>query len=183
MLRFTFDMDMSRVSLAETDILYDLLFSGFNSIFFIEMSEKRGICYDIPGYIEKYTNIGSLTFSFEVRPALLYESVETVVSILSSFKAALLEDSQLMKAGYVTNSGMLYDSAGELNFAFAYDNRVMNAGYSDISERAAAYSAITPERIREIANMLFRPENLTLAIKGNRKKIDVEKLEEIVKKL
>lgn len=183
MLRFTFDMDMSRISLPESDILYDVLFSGYNSLFFIEMSEKRGICYDIPGYIEKYTNIGALTFSFEVRPSIIYESVETVVSILSSFKTTLLSEDQLMKAGYVTNSGMLYDSAGELNFAFAYDNHVMGASYGDISDRSAAYSAITPERVREVANMIFRPENLTLAIKGNKKKIDTEKLEKIIEKL
>lgn len=183
MLRFTFDMDMTRISLPETDILYDVLFSGYNSLFFIEMSEKRGICYDIPGYIEKYSNIGTLTFSFEVRPGLIYEAVETVVSIITDFKSRLLLEDELMKAGYVTNAGMLYDSAGELNFAFGYDNHIMNADYKDISDRAAAYSAITPERIREIARTVFRPENLTLAIKGNKKKMDTEKIEEILKKL
>ena len=174
---------MTRISLPETDILYDVLFSGYNSLFFIEMSEKRGICYDIPGYIEKYSNIGTLTFSFEVRPGLIYEAVETVVSIITDFKSRLLLEDELMKAGYVTNAGMLYDSAGELNFAFGYDNHIMNADYKDISDRAAAYSAITPERIREIARTVFRPENLTLAIKGNKKKMDTEKIEEISKKL
>ena len=183
MLRFTFDMDMTRISLPETDILYDVLFSGYNSLFFIEMSEKRGICYDIPGYIEKYSNIGTLTFSFEVRPGLIYEAVETVISIISDFKSRLLREDELMKAGYVTNSGMLYDSAGELNFAFGYDNHIMNATYKDISDRAEAYAEITPERIREIANMIFRPENLTLAIKGNKKKIDTLILENIIKRL
>ena len=183
MLRFTFDMDMTRISLPETDILYDVLFSGYNSLFFIEMSEKRGICYDIPGYIEKYSNIGTLTFSFEVRPALVYEAVETVVSIISDFKSRLLREEELMKAGYVKNSGMLYDSAGELNFAFGYDNHIMKAAYSDISDRASAYAKITPERIREIAETVFRPENLTLAIKGNKKKIDIEALENIIKRL
>lgn len=183
MLRFTFDMDMSRITLPETDILYDVLFSGYNSLFFIEMSEKRGICYDIPGYIEKYSNIGTLTFSFEVRPGLIYEAVETVVSIISSFKSRLLSENELMKAGYVTNSMMLYDSAGELNFAFGYDNHIMNAAYRDVSDRAAAYAAITPERIKEIAETVFRPENLTLAIKGNKKKIDTEALENIIKRL
>lgn len=183
MLRFTFDMDMTRISLAESDILYDVLFSGYNSLFFIEMSEKRGLCYDIPGSIERYSNIGTLTFSFEVRPAMLYDAVETVISLLSSFKGRLLDEGQMMKAGYVTNSPMLYDSAGESNFAFAYDNHIMSAGYRSVDERAESYSAVTPERIREIADMLFRPENLTLAIKGNKKKIDLQMLEEIIEKL
>ena len=183
MLRFTFDMDMTRLSLAETDLLYDMLFSGNNSLFFIEMSEKRGLCYDISGFIERYINIGELTISFEVRPGMLYEAAETVVSLLGDFKARLVHEGDMMKASYVTNSPLLYDIPGELNFAFAYDNHIMNENYKTISDRASKYDSVTPERIREIANMIFRPENLTLAIKGNKKKIDTEKLQNIIKNL
>ncbi len=183
MLRFSFDMDMTEISLAESDILYDMLFSGYNSLFFTEMSEKRGLCYDIPGSLERYSNIGTLTFSFELRPALIYDGVETVVSLLRGFKTSLADESKMMKAGYVTNSGMLGDSASETNFAFAYDNHIMSAGYKTIDERSALYAAVTPERIREIARLVFTPDNLTLAIKGNKKKIDTQRLENIIEKL
>ena len=59
----------------------------------------------------------------------------------------------------------------------------MNAGYTTVDERADSYMAVTPERIRELANEIFQPKNLTLTIKGNKKKIDALKLEEIIKKL
>ena len=183
MLRFTFDMDMTKITLAESDLIYDMLFGGNNSLFFIEMSEKRGICYDISGFVERYLNIGELTISFEVRPSQIYEATETVVAILSGLKTRLFSDGELMKAGYVTNSGLLYDSPSELNFAFAYDCHIMNEKYSSISDRSKAYASVTPERIREIAGELFRPENLTLAIKGNKKKIDLSRLENIIKTL
>ncbi len=183
MLRFTFDMDMMKITLAESDLIYDMLFGGNNSLFFIEMSEKRGICYDISGFVERYLNIGELTISFEVRPSQIYEATETVVAILSGLKTRLFSDGELMKAGYVTNSGLLYDSPSELNFAFAYDCHIMNEKYSSISDRSGSYASVTPERIREIAVELFRPENLTLAIKGNKKKIDSSRLENIIKTL
>ena len=183
MLRFTFDMDMSKISLAESDLLYDMLFSGNNSLFFIEMSEKRGLCYDIAGYIERYLNIGTITISFEVRGGLVYEAAETVVGLLHDFKSRLAGEDEMMKSGYVTNCGLLYDSPSELNFAFAYDNRIMNEQYKNIADRSARYAAVTPERINEISNDVFRPENLTLSMKGSKKKIDVSKLEEIIKKL
>ena len=183
MLRFCFDVDMSKVSLPENDILYDMLFSGYNSLFFLEMSERRGLFYDISGYSEKYKNIGELSFSFEVRSGLIYEAVETAISLLSGFKSTTPDENAMMKASYVTNSPLLYDSASELNFAFAYDNHIMNEGYRSVEDRAKRYSDITPERIREVASLIFRPENLTLAIKGNKKKIDVKRLEEIIKKL
>ena len=183
MLRFSFDIDMTKVSLAETDIIYDMLFSGYNSLFFIEMSERRGLCYDISGYIEKYSNIGELSFSFEVRGGLVYDAVERVISLLSGFKSNIPDEQSMMKASYVTNAPLLYDNPSDLNFTFAYDNHVMNAGYESIEDRARRYANITPERIREIAELIFRPENLTLAMKGNKKKIDTLRLEEIIKKL
>ena len=88
-----------------------------------------------------------------------------------------------MKAGYVDNAYLLYDDSRELNFTFAYDNHIMNLGYENIEARRDAYTSVTPKRVREVARELFRPENLTLTLKGNKKKIDINKLEEIIKTL
>ena len=183
MLRFSFDVDMSRVSVAETDLLYDMLLCGYNSRFFIEMSERRGLFYDINGSCERYKNIGSLVFSYEVRGGSVYDAVETTVELLREYKQTPPTEEEMMKAGYVTNAGLLYDNPRELNFTFAYDNHIMDEGYRDIYERAARYERVTPERLREVAEILFTKENLTLAIKGNKKKIDTERLEEILRKL
>ena len=176
MVRFTFDMDMSRLTVPETDLIYDILLSGYNSRFFIEMSERRGLFYDISGATERYKNIGTFTFSFEVRPDAVYEAIETTLSVLSELKSSVLENDECMKAGYVDNAMMLYDDTRELNFTFAYDNHVMDNGYASLAERAERYRAVTPERIRNAAREIFRKENLTLTIKGNKKKIDTEKI-------
>ncbi len=183
MLRFSFDLDMSKMSVAESDLLYDMLLGGYDSHFFIEMSEKRALFYDITGSSERYNNIGSLVFSFEVRGGSVYEAAETAIFLLRQYKKSAPNPENMMKAGYVTNAYLLYDEPRELNFTFAYDNHVMSAGYKSIEERAERYRAVTPERIREIAEIIFQPKNLTLAIKGNKKKIDTAKLEEIIRKL
>lgn len=181
MVRFTFDMDMSKISYAESDILYDTLLGGYNSRFFIEMSEKEGLFYDLCGSCDRYKNIGTLSFYYEVKPSQIYTAIERTLDILRSFVTSPLTDEECMKAGYVDNAYMLYDDARELNFTFAYDNHILDAGYGSIDERIAAYSAVTPERIAEIADMLFRPENLILTLKGRRKKIDKEKIESLIR--
>ncbi len=183
MLRFTFDMDMSKMTMAESDILYDMLLGGYNSRFFIEMSEKRGLFYDISGASERYKNIGTFAFSFEVRGGSVYDAVSTALSLLREYKETLPKEEAMMKAGYVDNVYLLYDEPRELNFTFAYDNHIMNSGYRSIEERAARYRSITPQRIKEVANIIFRPENLTLTVKGNKKKISAERLEKIIKEL
>ena len=122
-------------------------------------------------------------FFFEVKGGSIYDATRTVIELLREIKSTPPNPDEMMKAGFVTNAYMLYDSPRDLNFTFAYDNHILSSSYSSIEERSAKYAAITPERLREVASLIFRPENLTLAIKGNKKKIDALKLEEIIKKL
>lgn len=182
-VRFTFDMDMSRVSCPEADLLYDLLLSGYASPFFIEMSEERGLFYDISGATERYKNIGTLHFTYEVKEKKLYDAVALSVEILNSIKKSPLPEEKCMKAGYVDNAYLLFDDAREFNFTLAYDNHIMDLGYRSLDERIEAYKKITPERLRAVACEIFTPENLTLTLKGNKKKIDVKRLAEIIRGL
>lgn len=182
-MRFTFDVDMTACTVAESDLLYDLLLTGYNSRLFIEMSENRGIFYDISGAIERYRNIGSLYFYFELKEKDIYDAAELVVEILNSLKDESRVDSECMKAAYVDNADMLYDDARELNFTFAYDNHIMSQGYSSVEDRRARYSDITSSRISSLADSIFRRKKLTLTMKGNKKKIDTEKLNSIIGRL
>ncbi len=180
MVRFTFDLDMSRVSVPETDLIYDMLLSGYASRFFIEMSEERGLFYDLVGAVERYKNIGELYFSYEVRGKDLEKAVALTVDILKNFKKTLHAPDRLMKSGYVDNAYMLYDDARELNFTFAYDNHIMDLGYCDLDLRRAAYDGVSGEDIKRAAEEIFTARNLTLTVKGNKKSINTETLEGII---
>ena len=183
MVRFTFDLDMKRVSVPETDLIYDMLLSGYNSRFFIEMSELRGLFYDISGALERYSNAGELYFAYEVKNKDLLSAVQITVDILNDFKKKTHPSDELMKSGYVDNAYMLYDDAREFNFTMAYDNHIMNLGYSSLEERIAAYEKVTAEDVRRAACEIFRPQNLTLTVKGNKKNIDTASLEKIISAL
>lgn len=183
MMRFHFDMDMTRVSEPEADLLYDLLLSGYSSRFFIEMSENRGLFYDITGSLETYRNIGCFYFSFELKAADVPEATRLAVEILRDVKTRLLDPAQIPRAPYVDNAGLLYDNPGELNFTFSYDRHILNLPYRSLEDRRAAYAAVTPQRLREVAREVFRAKNCVLTLKGDRKKIDTELLHNILLKL
>ncbi len=179
-VRFTFDIDMTRTSTPETDLIYDMLFSGYNSKFFMEMSEKRGLLYDLSGTVERYTNIGELCFSYDVRAKELESSVRLAVDILKEFKKTRHATEDMMKCAYVDNAELLYDDMRELNFTFAYDNHIMQLGYPSLEARVAAYAAVRGEDIMRAAGEIFKRENLTLAIKGDKKKINTREIEKIL---
>ncbi len=183
LVRFTFDMDMSKITVAESDLLYDTLLGGYNSRFFIELSEQRGIFYDLSGASERYRNIGTLSFYFEVRSGAVTEAVGLTLALLRSICSEPLSEAECMKAGYVDNAYMLYDDPRELNFTFAYDNHILDAGYRSLDERIDCYKRVTPERLSDVARLVFKKENLTLTLKGNKKRIDTEALGALLEQL
>ncbi len=182
-VRFTFDLDMTKVSLPVLDILYDTMLGGYNSPFFIELSEKRGLFYDLSGATERYKNVGTLSFSYELRESKLEEALSETVELLRSLKECELPEDSCMKAGYVDNAYLLADDIRELNFTLAYDNHVMDAGYTGIDDRLSVYRAVTPRDIMLASREIFTPDNLTLTLKGNKNKIDIASLEKIVRSL
>ena len=182
-VRFTFDIDMKKHSVPVTDLLYDLLLTGYNSRLFMEMSETRGLFYDISGTLERYRNIGELYFSYELRGKDIAEAVALTVDILNSIKREAPGEEEMMRAGYVDNAGMLLDDSRELNFTMAYDAHVMGLGYRSLEDRMEAYASVTPDDIKRAACEIFTPENLILTIKGNKKKINAEELNSLIRGL
>ena len=147
------------------------------------MSEERGLFYDISGATERYRNIGIIHFSYELKEKNLYDAAALTVKLLGEFKDRLLPPDECMKAGYVDNAYLLFDDAREFNFTFAYDNHLMKLGYATLEDRREAYRRVTPQEIRTAAREIFKPENLTLTLKGNKKKIDTGRLEAIIRSL
>ncbi len=179
-IRYSFDVDMSSVSSAELDVLYDAVLGGYSSDFFIELSEKRGLFYDLGGTVERYRNVGVFSFSYELKESKLYEAAKMTGELLRGYTSGPLDADRCMRAGYVDNAYMLLDDPRELSFTFAYDNHILGLGYSGIEQRRAAYERITPDRLREVAATVFRTENMSVTLKGNKKRIDLEKLENII---
>lgn len=182
MVRFTFDLDMKAIGVPVTDVLYDMLLTGYSSRMFMEMSEKRGLFYDVTGAMERFLNIGTFYFTFEVKERDVYEAIELVCDILNSFKSDITEQ-DCIRAGYVDNAMMLYDDQREMNFTYAYDNHIMGLGYATVEQRRSAYSSVSAENVMNAADKIFRRENLTLTMKANKKRINKDRILEILRRL
>lgn len=182
-VRFSFDVDVEKYKNAELDLLYDILFSGDSCVVYQELSEKSGLIYSFDARFEQYRNIGNLHFSYEVRHNNLLESVRIIMEKLHDLKSGMEERLPYALPPYVDNAYIMYDDVDDFNWCFAYENHILECGYSNIEDRKAAYQNVTVPRLNQVANEILRKENLTVTLKGQKKKVDVTMLEELIKNL
>lgn len=177
-VRFSFDADVRRYSEPERMLLYDILFAGDSCKVYQELSEKTGYIYDFDACFERYRNLGALSFFYEVQPAHLYDSIDAVVALLRALKRGLTDELELVRARYVDNALLLLDNAEELNWTMAFERHILDEPYPDLAGRRAAFAAVDRARIERMARELFAPQNLVLAVKGDKRRLDVDRLRE-----
>lgn len=182
-IRFSFDVDVSRYENAELDLLYDILFSGDSCLVYQELSEKNGLIYSFDARFEQYKNIGNLHFSYEVRHNNLLESVEILIEKLKNLKNEMDERLPYVIAPYVDNAYIMYDDVDDFNWCFAYENHILDCGYRSIEDRKAAYKKVTPNRLKQVAQEILCGKHLVVTLKGQKKKVDIPALEELIKKM
>ena len=79
---------------------------------------------------------------------------------------------------------MELDKPDDLNWSMAYYNHILKTDSIDYSDEFyGRFNNITKEQIIQAAKEIFQVKNMTVAIKGNKKKINVKHLEDILKNL
>ena len=179
-VQFSYDFVRTKYTYAELNVLYDILFSGENSLIHQELSEKRGMIYSYTSVMEKYSNIGRLYFTYEVKAKDLYDSIRIVKEAIENLSDSLEERLEMVLPEYTDNAFMIYDDNEDFNWNRAYENHIMEEKTKSIEETTCGFSEITAGGIKKMAEEIFRQENLVLSIKGNKKKIDQERICECI---
>lgn len=182
-VRFSFDFDAKKYSNAEIMLLYDILFYGECGKIYRELSDRRGLIYSFDPCLERYANGGVLHLKYEVRPSNLLSSVKIVCDILQELKRGLTDELDYVRPLYLDNGNLLLDNAEEFNWNRAYEVHILGCPYHTHEDRARAFAAVSPQRISQIAAEIFRPQNLTLAVKGKKRNVDGDALLKITDQL
>ena len=181
LVRFSFDFATDRYSMAELNLLYDALFRGESCGFFQALSDESGMVYSYDARMEKYRNIGSLYFSYEVQANRLMESLEKTLEVLTWAREGRMDLNCLLPF-YTDNAGMLLDDPEELNWSLAYEHHIMETPFTTLEESAEGYRKVTARRLGEVAGEIFRPSNLILAVKCSKKRFSSEPMRALLQK-
>ena len=181
-VKMGFDVDCSKYSNAVLDLLYEILFKGNKALIHNYLSEENPLIYSYDSTLEQYDNIGNLNFKFEIDKNKIDEAITAIVKLLNDIKSGCFNFEASLKA-ILYYTEMEFDRPDDLNWSMAYYNHILNTQPIDYSDELYGRFKITKEQVIDAAKEIFQVKNMTVAIKGNKKKINVKHLEDILKTL
>ena len=181
-IQIGFDVDCSKYPGGVYDLLYALLFNGDKALVYNYLSEDNPIIYSYDSTFEKYDNVGNINFSFEVDRNKIEDVFKTVVELLNAAKDGQFNFEANLNYE-MFNWELDLDNPDNLNWNMAYYNHILKTQPIDYSDEFYGRFRVTKEQIIDAAKYIFRRCNMTVAVKGDRKKINAEAIEKILESL
>ena len=166
-----FDIDNAKCPVGIRDLLHVTLFTGDNALFFRRLSEDMPLLYSYDAVMEQYRNISNMQVSFEIAPDDLVKVLREIRCLLEDLRNGRFSfDLNLQKQ--LTQWQIQQDYVCDYNWAIAYDNYLLGAEpVSEDSPLLGRYADVTGEEMVRCAREIFRKSNMTLAVRGPKRKI------------
>lgn len=159
-----------------------MLFNGDKALVYNYLSEDNPIIYSYDSTFEQYDNVGNINFSFEVDRNKIEDVFKTVVELLNAAKDGRFNFEANLNYE-MFNWELDLDNPDNLNWNMAYYNHILKTQSIDYSDEFYGRFRVTKEQIIDAAKNIFRRCNMTVAVKGDRKKINAEAIEKILESL
>ncbi len=155
--------DPDRFNLA---LLNVVLGDGMSSRLFLSLREEMGLAYDVNSTIHHFRDCGSLIVYCGVEPKKSRETLKCVLHELHNMYAAPPEQ-ELHKAKEYTKGRLLLrmeDSRAVSGWLASQE--MLQGSVSTPDEVVDIIDAVTPDGVARVAQRLFQPEELRLAVVG-----------------
>ncbi len=180
---FSFDENPGKFTGGVNALIYQILFSGDKALLYRFLSEDTGLVYSYNSTHEQYDNVGCYQFNYDIMPHKLEDSVSCVVDTLCALKRGNFHFEANLSYEISTWLTLL-DNPPELNWSLAYNNHILKTDPIIYSEKGLGkLSSVTKETVMVAAREIFRTDNLTIVIEGNKRKINTERIAQILGRL
>lgn len=162
-------------------ILTNLMGQMMSSRLFIEVREKRGLCYYVNADMADFRDTGFWAVSAGVDNNRIEEALEVILKEVEKLKNEPVGGEELKRAKENLKGHLYLNLEDSLSVAsYLAEQELFWDKIQDPDEIAAEYDKVTVEDIQELAKELFIAKNLNLALVGPFK--EKEKFEEILNK-
>lgn len=142
------------------DLISDLLSNGNSSRLYLALVKEQNLFSEVNAYISGDTDEGLFHVKGKPNEGVSMDFAnDAIIQELSKLTLELVTDYELEKVKNKFESGKKFSGINYLSKAtnLAYFELLSKA--EDINEEVEKYRAVTPEDLKRVATMLFRPEN------------------------
>ena len=151
-------------------VLSTLLGGGMSSRLFLAVRERRGLAYSVHTGTDAYHDAGYLATQCGVEHTNLDETIRVILDEYKRIATEPVAEKELNKAKEYIKGGMAMhlESSDEVA-EYLINQEVLRGEIVLPEEQMARIDAVTSEDILRVAQMIFHPERLNLAIIGPHK--------------
>lgn len=165
------------------EMLLRILDDGMSTRLYERICDRLGLCYDVSGSFEPYEDDGVVDIAAGARHSRTPQVAREVFTLLHELCAEGPTDEEMDKARdrHLWSVEAMLDDPDE---TAAFHGLAALAGIARCPmTRHEQLCAVTREAVRDAAQLLFRPERLSVTAVGLLKESDVTKLERSIKAL
>ncbi len=156
------DRDRTAVSL-----LSHILGGGMASRLFMELRERRGLCYQVGSFHTPYADTGALQISAGCAPAQARELVSRAMAECLKLRSTLVPDEELERAKRQAKVALVFGQESASSRMFSLAHQALHwGGPLSLDAQLAEIEAVTPEDLQRVAEAVLKPEALGLAALG-----------------
>jgi predicted Zn-dependent peptidase len=149
------------------DLISVILGEGMSSRLFLELREKRALCYDVHSYASHYLDTGSFAVYAGVDPKKAVESSQALLDELAKIRDDSVTDEELYKAKELSKGRLLLRMEDTRSVSgWLGGQEMLNGHIKTADEVVALVEAVTPADRRRVAKKILDPKQMTMAIVG-----------------
>lgn len=149
-----------------SDLLLFILGGGMSSRLWTEVREKRGLAYVINAGSLSWSDCGYYEVYAGVSPDKAYEAIDLVKKELTSIKKDIsIQELEMAKSHIIGVNTLSEENLMTLNFNNVKDE-LSAGGAISLKERTKNYEKVTVDDLKRVAENLFKPEKMKLAVIG-----------------
>jgi len=159
-----------------------ILGGNMSSRLFISVRERNGIAYYVHTSFDATTDAGYLVTQAGIKNNSLEKAVELILKEYKDLKKKSISSQELQKAkDYLRGKMALSLDATDALASFCTTQEVMGQKILTPEQKLALIDKVSISDINKVAEQIFRPENLNLAVIGPIEKNQKEEIKKVLK--
>jgi predicted Zn-dependent peptidase len=153
--------------LPAASLLATILGGTMSSRLFIQVRERRGLCYFVRAEVGAYEEIGNFMIRSGLDRARLKEAVRTIIGEIEKIKSRGVTDRELKEAKDNFRGRLTLRLEDSSSLADWYAHQELTLGLARTpKERMAQFDAVTTTEIKKVANEILEMKKMSVAAIG-----------------